>query len=69
MVRTDLTARELEILKLLSQRPTNKQVSHARGISNNTVRIHVLTSSKSWTFGLNRSCGNGNLARPPDIDP
>ncbi len=38
MVRTDLTARELEILKLLSKGPTNKQIGHALGISDNTVR-------------------------------
>jgi len=29
MVRTNLTARELEILKLLSKGPTNKQIGHA----------------------------------------
>lgn len=42
MVRTDLTARELEILKLLVKGPTNKQIGHALGISDNTVRNHVL---------------------------
>ena len=42
MVRTDLTARELEILKLLSKGPTNKQIGHTLGISDNTVRNHVL---------------------------
>ena len=42
MVRTDLTTRELEILKLLSKGPTNKQIGHALGISDNTVRNHVL---------------------------
>ncbi len=42
MVRTNLTARELEILKLLSKGPTNKQIGHALGISDNTVRNHVL---------------------------
>ncbi len=42
MVRPDLTARELEILKLLSKGPTNKQIGHALGISDNTVRNHVL---------------------------
>lgn len=42
MVRTDLTARELEILKLLSKGPTNKQIGHILGISDNTVRNHVL---------------------------
>ena len=42
MVRTELTARELEILKLLSKGPTNKQIGHALGISDNTVRNHVL---------------------------
>jgi DNA-binding NarL/FixJ family response regulator len=42
MVRTDLTARELEILKMLSKGPTNKQIGHALGISDNTVRNHVL---------------------------
>lgn len=42
MVRSDLTARELEILKMLSRGPTNKQIGHALGISDNTVRNHVL---------------------------
>ena len=42
MVRTDLTARELEILKLLSKGPTNKQIGRVLGISDNTVRNHVL---------------------------
>lgn len=42
MVRTELTARELEILKLLSKGPTNKQIGHALGISDHTVRNHVL---------------------------
>ena len=42
MVRTDLTARELEILKLLSRGPTSKQIGHTLGISDNTVRNHVL---------------------------
>ncbi len=42
MVRSDLTARELEILQLLSKGPTNKQIGHALGISDNTVRNHVL---------------------------
>lgn len=42
MVRTNLTARELEILKLLAKGPTNKQIGHALGISDNTVRNHVL---------------------------
>ena len=41
MVRTDLTARELEILKLLSKGPTNKQIGRALGISDHTVRNHV----------------------------
>lgn len=42
MVRTDLTAREMEILRRLSKGPTNKQIGHALGISANTVRNHVL---------------------------
>ncbi len=42
MVRIDLTARELEILKLLSRGPTNKQIGNTLGISDNTVRNHVL---------------------------
>ena len=41
MVRTDLTARELEILKLLAKGPTNKQIGQALGISEHTVRNHV----------------------------
>ena len=42
MVRTDLTVRELEILRLLARGPTNKQIGHMLGISDNTVRNHVL---------------------------
>jgi two-component system NarL family response regulator len=41
MMRTDLTPREVEILKLLSKGPTNKQIGHALGISENTVKNHV----------------------------
>lgn len=41
MMRTDLTARELEILKLLAKGPTNKEIAQALGISDNTVRNHV----------------------------
>jgi DNA-binding NarL/FixJ family response regulator len=33
MMRTELTARELEILKMLAKEPTNKQIGHALGIS------------------------------------
>ena len=41
MMRSDLTARELQILELLAQGSTNKQISVALGISDNTVRHHV----------------------------
>jgi two-component system NarL family response regulator len=41
MMRTDLTPREIEILQLLSKGQTNKQIGHALGISNNTVKNHV----------------------------
>ncbi len=41
MIRTDLTPRELEILKLLTKGLTNKQIGSALGISDNTARNHV----------------------------
>lgn len=41
MMRTDLTPREIEILKLLSKGPTNKEIGQALGISENTVKNHV----------------------------
>ena len=41
MMRSNLTARELEILKMLSKGLTNKQIGHALGISDNTVKNHV----------------------------
>ncbi len=41
MMRTELTARELEILRMLAKGPTNKQIGHALGISDYTVRNHV----------------------------
>lgn len=41
MMRTNITARELEILKMLAKGLTNKQIGHVLGISDNTVRNHV----------------------------
>ena len=41
MMRTNLTVRELEILKMLAKGPTNKEIAQALGISDNTVRNHV----------------------------
>ena len=41
MMRSNLTARELEILKMLTKGLTNKQIGHALTISENTVRNHV----------------------------
>ena len=41
MMRTDLTAREFEILQLLAKGLTNKQIGHVLGISEHTVRNHV----------------------------
>jgi two-component system, NarL family, response regulator len=41
MLREDLTARELEVLELLAQGSTNKQIASALNISDNTVRCHI----------------------------
>jgi DNA-binding NarL/FixJ family response regulator len=41
MMRTNLTARELEVLKMLARGLTNKQIGSALDISDNTVRNHV----------------------------
>ena len=41
MMRTNLTARELEVLNILAKGLTNKQIGCALNISNNTVRNHV----------------------------
>jgi len=41
MTRSSLTPRELEILKILTKGLTNKQIAHALGISDNTVRNHI----------------------------
>jgi DNA-binding NarL/FixJ family response regulator len=41
LMRSDLTARELQTLELLAQGSTNKQIGGALGISDNTVRHHV----------------------------
>jgi DNA-binding NarL/FixJ family response regulator len=41
MMRTELTTRELEVLRMLAKGPTNKQIGKALGISDNTVRNHV----------------------------
>lgn len=41
MMRTDLTARELEVLQMLARGLTNKEIGRALDISGNTVRNHV----------------------------
>jgi DNA-binding NarL/FixJ family response regulator len=41
MMRSDLTARELQILEQLADGSTNKQIAVALTISDNTVRHHV----------------------------
>lgn len=41
MLRTDLTARELEVLQMLARGLTNKEIGRALRISCNTVRNHV----------------------------
>ena|ERR1700676_892907 len=41
MMRTNLTARELEVLNMLARGLTNKQIGSALDISDNTVRNHV----------------------------
>jgi DNA-binding NarL/FixJ family response regulator len=41
MMRTELTAREVEVLHMLARGLTNKQIGNALSISANTVRNHV----------------------------
>jgi DNA-binding NarL/FixJ family response regulator len=41
LMRTDLTARELEVLQMLARGLTNKEIGNALRISGNTVRNHV----------------------------
>ena len=41
MLRSNLTARELEILEMLAKGLTNKQIGYALSISENTVRNHL----------------------------
>lgn len=41
MMRSDLTARELEVLQMLARGLTNKEIGNALRISGNTVRNHV----------------------------
>jgi DNA-binding NarL/FixJ family response regulator len=41
MLRKDLTSRELEVLELLAEGSTNKQIAVALNISDKTVRSHV----------------------------
>jgi two-component system, NarL family, response regulator len=41
MMRTDLSARELEVLHMLARGLTNKDIGRALNISGNTVRNHV----------------------------
>lgn len=41
MLRADLTGRELQILEMLADGSTNKQIARSLDISDNTVRHHV----------------------------
>jgi DNA-binding NarL/FixJ family response regulator len=41
MMRSELTARELEVLQMLARGLTNKEIGSALDISGNTVRNHV----------------------------
>lgn len=41
MTRTNLTARELEVLRMLARGLTNREIGYALNISGNTVRNHV----------------------------
>ena len=41
LMRSDLTARELEVLQMLARGLTNKEIGNALRISGNTVRNHV----------------------------
>ncbi|GGA78309.1 DNA-binding response regulator [Edaphobacter acidisoli] len=41
MMRTNLTGRELEVLRMLARGLTNKEIGRALDISGNTVRNHV----------------------------
>lgn len=41
MMQTSLTARELEVLRMLARGLTNKEIGNALDISGNTVRNHV----------------------------
>ncbi len=41
MTRTNLTARELEVLQMLARGLTNKEIGRVLEISSNTVRVHV----------------------------
>jgi two-component system, NarL family, response regulator len=41
MMRADLTCRELEVLELLAEGATNKEIAKSLDISENTVRNHV----------------------------
>jgi two-component system, NarL family, response regulator len=41
MTRTSLTARELEVLRVLARGLTNREIGYALNISGNTVRNHV----------------------------
>jgi two-component system NarL family response regulator len=62
MMRSDLTARELQILELLAQGSTNKQIAGTLSISENTVRHHVNNiMEKLQVYRSYRSCGY----RPP----
>ena len=41
MTRTELTAREIEVLKLMAKGRSNKEIGSALGIAEVTVKLHV----------------------------
>lgn len=58
-----LTAREAQVLQLLMRRLTNKEISHALGISERTVKFHVSNVLSKLQLENRQSVSPDGLAR------
>jgi FixJ family two-component response regulator len=69
MMRTDLTVRQLEILKMFAKGPTNKEIAQALGISDSTVRNHVnsIIENSTCPIGPRRRRRQSSAASLPSM--